>query len=106
MPLAERFGGWHLTGGHHLAAHHGNQLGQLAQGRLTLRDNPPGTLFNLANYPLPTSDILPLLLHDHQTGFHNLLTEATYKVRELTATDHGPLTAADEKELDRQAVAD
>jgi hypothetical protein len=104
VPLSERFGGWHLTGGHNLTKHHGNTLGQLANGRLTIFENPPGQRFSLANYPLPTSDILPQLLHDHQAGFHNLITEAVYQFRELTAPEHGPLTAADEKELDRHAV--
>lgn len=100
VPLSERFGSWHLTGGHHLTSHHGNTLGQLSGGRLSVRENPPGKLFDLAHYPLPTSDILPQLLHDHQAGFHNLLTEAVYRQRELLAAGKGSLTAADEKELD------
>ena len=104
VPLSERFGGWHLTGGHNLGTHHGNTLGELKNGRLTVFENPPGKLFSLANYPLPTSDILPQLLLDHQAGFHNLMTEAVYKIRELTAPEHGPLTPDDEKELDRHAV--
>lgn len=101
VPLSERFGGWHLTGRHNMG--HGNQLGQLSQGRLTVMENPPGSLFDLNRYPLPVSDILPQLLHDHQAGFHNLITEAVYKFRELTAPEHGPLTPDDEKELDRHA---
>ncbi len=100
VPLAERFGGWHLTGGHHMATHHGNTLGQLSGGRLSVRPNPPGQLFDLTNFPLPTSDILPQLLHDHQAGFHNHLTEAVYRQRELLSAGKGTLTAADEKELD------
>ncbi|HWB07073.1 MAG TPA: hypothetical protein VG796_28880 [Verrucomicrobiales bacterium] len=103
VPLSERFGGWHLTGALNLGKNHANTLGQLSEGKLTLTENPPGKLFNLARYPLATSDILPQLLHDHQAGFINLLTEANYKVRELTAPEHGALTAADEKELDRHA---
>ena len=100
VPLSQRFGGWHLTGGHHLTNHHGNTLGELSGGKLTVMANPPGKLFDPANYPLPTSDILPQLLHDHQAGFHNLLTEAAYRQRELLAAGKGTLKAADEKELD------
>ncbi len=103
VPLAERFGGWHLTGGHHMVTHHGNTLGNLSAGKLTVMPNPPGNLFDLARYPLPTSDILPHLLHDHQAGFHNFLTEAVYRQRELLAASNGTLTAADETELNRVA---
>lgn len=103
VPLPERFGGWHLTGGHHMATHHGNTLGNLSGGKLTVMPNPPGKLFDLARYPLPTSDILPQLLHDHQAGFHNLLTEAVYRQRELLAAGKGTLTPADETELNRLA---
>ncbi len=104
VPLSERFGGWHLTGTlPPLTPNHANKVGQLSAGVLTITENPPGKLFSLDRYPLPTSDILPQLLHDHQAGFINLLTEGIYKWRELTAPDHGPLTAEDEKELDRQA---
>ncbi|HEX2749278.1 MAG TPA: hypothetical protein VHM91_14820 [Verrucomicrobiales bacterium] len=104
VPLSERFGGWHLTGAASLGVNHGNTLGQMNQGKLTVLDNPPGRLFSLDRYPLPTSDILPQLMHDHQAGFINLLTEAIYKVRELTTPEHGALTPADEKELDRHAA--
>jgi hypothetical protein len=103
VPLSERFGGWHLTGAQSLGPNHGNTLGQMNQGKLTVVDNPPGKLFSLDRYPLPTSDILPQLLQDHQAGFVNLLTEAIYKVRELTSAEHGTLTEADGKELDRHA---
>lgn len=104
VPLAERFGGWHLTGGIRLPNNHANQIGKLREGKLDIRENLAGTLFRLENFPLPTSEALPMLLLDHQAGFVNLLTEAVYKVRELTAPDHGPLTPADEKELDLHAA--
>lgn len=104
VPLADRFGGWHLTGGIKLPNNHANQLGKLREGKLDIRENLAGALFRLDSFPLPTSEALPMLLLDHQAGFVNLLTEAIYKARELTAPDHGPLTPADEKELDRHAV--
>lgn len=97
VPLEQRFGGWHLTGGHHLGSHHGNTLGRLAGGKLTVLENPPGKLFSMDRFPVPTSDVLPQLLHDHQAGMHNLATEAVYLWRELT--DGG------RQELNREGVA-
>ena len=41
----------------------------------------PGTLFDWSAYPVETSDILPHLLLEHQSGFMNLVLEATYRAR-------------------------
>lgn len=103
VPLSERFGGWHLTGGHNLGEHHGNKLGRLGGGKLTVIENPPGKLFSLAQYPVPTSDVLPQLLHDHQAGMHNVLTEAIYKLRELTSDGKQPLNGEGEREMNHEA---
>jgi len=83
IPLEQRFGGWHLTGGHHLAHHYGNLLGTLAHGQLLTQEILPGQMSDLRHYLAPTSDILPHLIHEHQIGFVDRVLDAIYLVREL-----------------------
>ena len=94
VPIAVRFGGWHVTGKFDFATK-ANTLGTLYKGKLTLRPDPPGTLFDLTRYLAPTSDILPQLLHEHQVGFVNKLVEAAYVSRGRLDADHGQLSKAD-----------
>ncbi len=82
VPLEQRFGGWHLTGGHHLPKTHANLIGELSPQGLRTTENLPGQRFPLSRYPLPTSDILPHLVHEHQVGFLNYIVEAIYLQRE------------------------
>ena len=82
VPLEQRFGGWHLTGGHHLTKTHANLVSELDGDKMTNTPNPPGTFCNLARYPLPISDILPHLVHEHYVGFVNHVIEAIYQSRE------------------------
>ena len=83
IPLELRFGGWHLTGGHHLARHYGNLLGALSHGTLKTQVILPGQMSDLSHYPVPTSDILPHLIHEHQLGFVDRVLYATYLVRQM-----------------------
>ena len=86
VPLADRFGGWHLTGtGPALTKHWGNMLIQRKNGEAKELPNPPGERFDLSRYPLPTSDLLAQLLHEHQAGFVNRALQAGYRYRELAA---------------------
>ncbi len=102
-PLADRFGGWHLTGRHNLPQTHANLIGQLVNGKLRTVPNEPGQRARLDRYPRPTSDILPHLVHDHQVGFVNLATESLY-LSKLLASEPGGLQApAAAKELDELA---
>jgi hypothetical protein len=84
IPLSERFGGWHLTGGHELKKHWGNVIGKLWKGELSTKPNPPGENFDWSRYPVATSDILAHLLLEHQAGFVNRVVEATYLARAFT----------------------
>ena len=86
VKLADRFGGWHLTGtGPALTQHWGNMLIQRKNGEAHELPNPPGERFDLSRYPLPTSDLLAQLLHEHQAGFVNRALRAGYRYRELAA---------------------
>lgn len=83
IPFEERFGGYHLTGAPGFPQHWANLLLEYTpQGR---RERPiqPGELFDITRYPVPTSDILPHLLHEHQVGFVNRALQASYRTRAL-----------------------
>ena len=81
IPFKDRFGGWHLTGKHGITAHWGNIVGTLSPAGLKKYANPPGRQFRWETYPVPTSDVLAHLLHEHQVGFVNRAIKATYDTR-------------------------
>jgi len=81
VPFKDRFGGWHVTGKHGIKQHWGNLVGTLSPAGLNKIPNPPGRQFRWATYPVPTSDVLAHLLHEHQVGFVNRAIKATYDVR-------------------------
>jgi hypothetical protein len=100
VPLANRFGGWHLTGSLITAAPHANRLGQFVEGHLETWDNQPGRLFKLDRYLRPSSDGLVHLVHEHQAGFVNRVTTAAYRARELAPRGtFDPASAAELKSL-------
>jgi hypothetical protein len=94
VPLAERFGGWHVTGDGGMAGHLGNRMGKLFQGEITWTPLEPGKRFDWNRYPAATSDLLAHLVHEHQVGGVNRMTRAQYRVRELRAAGNGTLGAA------------
>jgi hypothetical protein len=105
VPFKNRFGGWYVTGYHGPEEHLGNFIGRLSPEGLTKIPIVPGQLFDFARYPVPTSDILPQLLHEHQAGFVNRVVAATYRARELAESGNGIPGAAAGAELDAIARA-
>lgn len=81
IPLGERFGGWHVTGDPGISDHKGNLIGEKVGGKIVTEVLEPGTEFDWSAYPVETSDILPHLLLEHQSGFMNLVLEAAYRAR-------------------------
>ena len=82
-PMSERWGGWYVTGRSGENAHRGNAFlrgGQLkADGgteRLNLRSE-----FQTSDWLHPYSDIVALMVLEHQTQMHNHLTRADFTVR-------------------------
>jgi hypothetical protein len=86
-PLAERWGGWYVNGRHGPMAHLGNAV-------LADRDRPDAMMtnetlnavslkerFDSGNYPTPHSDIVALLVFDHQMRMMNLLTRTGWDAR-------------------------
>lgn len=102
IPLAERFGGWHVTGQGTLTNHWGNALGRFMDDVLVKIPNPPGSQFSFDKYLVHTSDLAAQLLHEHQVGFVNRAVEATYRGRVLQGTPEAQWTAEERAELDRQ----
>ncbi len=82
----DRFGGWYVTGDHGEMRHRGNVL--LMEPNETGLDREKGA--NLQRLPRvvrkpaiePTSDIVALMLLEHQAQFHNHVTHASYTARQ------------------------
>lgn len=82
IPVRDRLGGWYVTGPHASGTHHGNLLGAASGGGYTTSRLVPGKSFDWSHYPTGTSDFFAHLVHEHQLGFHNLVTLALYHARE------------------------
>ncbi len=91
-PLSERWGGWYVTGQHGIARHMGNALSERdpkSGGRDAVFDAEAGanleTLDELASmepYLKPSSDIVALMVLEHQVGMHNALVRASFRSRQ------------------------
>lgn len=99
VPLADRFGGWHVTGVQGATEHKGNLIGQYREGEVVTESNLPGQRFDLSKYPVATSDILVHLVFEHEIGFNNRAIEANYAARAFLFEDRNTLTEARKEEL-------
>ena len=91
-PVAERFGGWFVTGQCGAATHLGNRvpaLDGLPGGGLT----SVAGLFEPGGFPAASSDIAALLTVSHQTHLTNLLTRASWEARAADPALHPGATA-------------
>lgn len=104
IPLEKRWGGWHVTGAPAGLKHQGNVTGQSRGGKITLSEVLPGASFDMARYPVSTSDVLPHLIFEHQVGFTNRVTEARYLTRAALAAGKGRISNEDAKMLDAKAA--
>lgn len=105
IPLYERFGGWYLTDKSLGTNHWANRIGRFASGEIVTSFVEPGLSFSSERYPVPTSDLLPHLLHEHQVGFVNRAIFANYQLRSMLHLSGGKLTTAQSAFLDEQAVS-
>ncbi|MCA9246144.1 MAG: hypothetical protein KDA42_03485, partial [Planctomycetales bacterium] len=86
-PLAERWGGWYVTGSHGAQRHLGNlllnQVDDPAEVDLDRGANVTelASYFNTAGYLSGESDIVALLVLEHQAMMHNLITQANFLTR-------------------------
>lgn len=84
-PLAERWGGWYVSGRHGAQVHRGNLVGKAAFERQEKEPNYLGNrtdlkpFFDLSRYLSPDSDIVALMVLEHQTHMHNFITRLGYE---------------------------
>jgi len=84
-PIEERWGGWYVTGTHGKLTHRGNLVGREAFE--SLKDHPElsGNVTNLSRffeteaYLSPHSDIVALMVLEHQTHMHNFITRLRFE---------------------------
>lgn len=94
-PLADRWGGWYVTGTHGSQTHRGNLFGKAAFEKQAKEPNHLGNLTDLSRffdpgkYPRPGSDIVALMVLEHQQHGHNFITRLGYEARlQLGAYGH------------------
>ncbi len=86
-PLADRWGGWYVTGTHGKATHRGNLFGKAAFLKAEERPNYLGNLtslkklVDLTDYASPHSDIVALMVLEHAAHLHNYLTRLHYETQ-------------------------
>jgi len=87
-PLSERWGGWYVTGTHGKQSHMGNwvvrnEKNPEAEGNAAGQNvTELKSRFTVANYLTPHSDIVALMVLEHQTECHTLLARAMIATRE------------------------
>lgn len=86
-PLKSRWGGWYVTGRHGDQVHLGNMViktlndfDRLEELRVGNRDTVDG-LFDVTPYLTDRSDIVALLVFQHQADVQNLITRLAYDAR-------------------------
>lgn len=98
-PFSERWGGWFVTGTHGEMRHMGNVTSASRNDPEEL-DREAGAnvtdlsgLLKTSAYLEPTSDLVALMVLEHQTQMHNFLTNANYEARHAAHYD-GIMNAA------------
>jgi hypothetical protein len=88
-PFEQRWGGWYVTGQHGQALHRGNVFSRDEKGELSVDFRRGANVTNLASYfdtsryLTGTSDVVALLVLEHQLAMHNALTRAAFSARRL-----------------------
>lgn len=87
-PFADRWGGWYVTGYTGTEPHRGNTFGSEQDDKLDFSPNAkrPADLkefFDTSRYLAPTSDVVALLVMEHQMAMQNALTNANQRARKM-----------------------
>jgi hypothetical protein len=85
-PLKQRWGGWYVSGTHGKQRHMGNMIAKTREPEDFDADAGANVtdlskLFNVEPYLTPHSDIVALLVFEHQAPAHNALTLANYQAK-------------------------
>jgi hypothetical protein len=103
-PIENRWGGWYVTGTHGTQQHMGNLVidGKSVDGPV---DNSAGQnvqavndRFNTSRYLSPHSDIVALMVFEHQIVVHNRITKASFATRQALEYDKTMKEALGEEE--------
>lgn len=94
-PISNRWGGWYVTGTHGQQAHLGNLVLANNPEREPI-DNAAGQnvtdlskRLRTAEYLSPHSDLIALMVLEHQAEMHNLLVRANFQTREALFAEVG-----------------
>jgi hypothetical protein len=87
-PIKDRWGGWYVTGQHGSQTHQGNLIVR-NEDEAESADNAAGqnvtdlsSRFRVDRYLTPHSDIVALMILEHQALVHNRITRANFAARE------------------------
>jgi hypothetical protein len=92
-PWQQRWGGWYVTGSHGSMRHMGNVFAmdrddpQKIDAELGANQNQLPTRVRGDLHLLPSSDLVALLVLEHQIRVHNLITRANFETRQAIALD-------------------
>ncbi len=93
-PIRDRWGGWYVTGKHGAERHVGNSIAYRKGPKISL-DREEGAnvtsldhYFSLKPYLAATSDIVALMVLEHQCSMHNKLTDAGKSTHEAMELQH------------------
>ena len=97
-PITERWGGYYVTG-HSSLPHLGNRTYQESAGRSLPQESPElitlAGKIDVSRYPRPTSDIVSLMVLEHQCQLHNQLIAAGMNYRRIHWLQKSLAPAAD-----------
>lgn len=83
-PFSDRWGGWYVTGRHGSTLHRGNVTAKEEGENVTMNFEAGANVkslesfFDTTPYPRKTSDIIALMVLEHQTSTQNILTKANH----------------------------
>lgn len=109
-PFEERWGGWYVTGTHGRARHLGNIFSPSRDEPYELDREKGANLVDLSRrietrpYLTPHSDLIALMVLEHQTQLQNLITRAGFQTRRAL-WDQGVIDEALDRRDDRPNAA-
>lgn len=86
-PMEQRWGGWYVTGKHGNTRHMGNEIAKLDGNDASVDSDAGANLtdlskkFDTTSHLYPDSDIVALMVLEHQCEMHNRLSRAKMRVR-------------------------
>jgi len=111
IPFPDRWGGWFVTGQHGLGEHLGNTVATRGANGIKVDMKRRAVLKSLDEFYDPDlhltrgSDVVALLLHDHQIGFANRVMETHYRLRSVLNTTNPDSPEANAIVLDQEDQA-